>query len=65
MSTRVLTDFDLLMPASLEEALAMLESGRAGVTVLSGGTDLLVAMKAKFQADKVMSLALLPGLDAL
>ena len=65
MSTRVLTDFDLLMPASVEEALEMLENGRGSVTVLSGGTDILVAMKGKFQADKVMSLALLPGLDVL
>ena len=49
MSTRVLTDFDLLLPASLEEALDILERERSAVTVLSGGTDLLVAMKAGFQ----------------
>ena len=65
MSTRVLTDFDLLLPASLEEALDILERERSAVTVLSGGTDLLVAMKAGFKTAKAMSLAQLRDLDFL
>ena len=65
MSSRVLTDFDLLMPGSLEDALDILQREQGAVTVLSGGTDILVAMKAGFKADKLMSLALLEGLDFL
>ena len=65
MSTRVLTDFDLLLPASLEEALDILQREGAAVTVVSGGTDVLGMMKAGFKTDKVMSLALLPDLSYL
>ena len=65
MSTRVLTDFDLLLPDTLEEALAILEREGAAVTVLSGGSDLLVMMKAGFKADKVMSVAKLSDLGFL
>ena len=63
MSSRLLTDFDLLLPGSMEEALDILERERKGVTVLSGGTDILVAMKAGFKTDKAMSLVLLKDLD--
>lgn len=65
MSSRVLSDFDLLLPGSLEEALEILAREGRAVTVLSGGTDLLVALKASFKTDKVMSLALLQDLDFL
>ncbi|MCB1674926.1 MAG: FAD binding domain-containing protein [Halioglobus sp.] len=65
MSSRVLTDFDLLLPGSLEEALEILDREGSKVTVLSGGTDLLVMFKSGLQADKVMSLALLGDLDHL
>jgi carbon-monoxide dehydrogenase medium subunit len=65
MSSRVLTDFDLLMPGNLEDALDILQREQGEVTVVSGGTDVLVAMKAGFETDKVMSLALLQDLDFL
>ena len=65
MSSRILTDFDLLLPGSLEEALEILQREGSAVTVLSGGTDMLVAMKAGFKTDKAMSLALLQDLDFL
>jgi carbon-monoxide dehydrogenase medium subunit len=65
MSSRILTDFDLLLPATLEEALGILEREQGAVTVISGGTDILVAMKASFKTDKAMSLALLGDLDFL
>jgi CO/xanthine dehydrogenase FAD-binding subunit len=65
MSSRILTDFDLLLPASLQEALDILAREGSALTVVSGGTDILVMMKAGFKTDKVMSLALLPDLDAL
>jgi len=65
MSSRVLTDFDLVLPASLDEALGVLEQEKSAATVISGGTDILVAMKAGFKTDKAVSLALLPDLDFL
>ena len=65
MSSRILTNFDLLLPASLEEALDILAHEQANITVVSGGTDVLVMMKAGFKTDKVMSLALLPDLNYL
>jgi carbon-monoxide dehydrogenase medium subunit len=65
MSSRVLTDFDLLLPGSLEEALDILQREQRAATVVSGGTDVLVAMKARFETDKAMSLALLQDLDFL
>ncbi|MBT4520054.1 MAG: xanthine dehydrogenase family protein subunit M [Halieaceae bacterium] len=65
MSTRVLTDFDLVLPGSLSEALDILAQNGSAVTVVAGGTDILVAMKAGFKADMVMSLTALPDLDYL
>lgn len=65
MSSRVLTDFDLLLPGSMDEALDILQREQGAVTVVSGGTDVLVAMKAGFKTDKAMSLALLQDLDFL
>jgi carbon-monoxide dehydrogenase medium subunit len=65
MSSRVLTDFDLLLPANLDEALDILQHEQVGVTVVSGGTDILVMMKSGFTTDKVMSLAKLPELNYL
>ena len=65
MSSRLLTNFDLLLPGSLQEALDILEREQAAITIVSGGTDVLVAMKMGFKTDKVMSLAALPDLDYL
>lgn len=65
MSSRLLTNFDLLLPGSLQEALDILEQEKSAVTIVSGGTDILVAMKAGFKTDKVMSLAQLPDLNYL
>lgn len=65
MSSRILTNFDLLLPASLQEALDILQREQGAVTVVSGGTDILVMMKSGFTTDKVMSLAKLPDLNYL
>ncbi len=65
MSSRVLTDFDLLLPGSVEEALSILEQEQGAVTVLSGGTDVLVMMKSGFTTEKVMSLAGVADLNYL
>lgn len=65
MSTRILTDFDLLVPNDVDEALDILDRLRDKVTIVSGGTDVLVAMKFGFENQNVMSVAKLQGLDHL
>lgn len=65
MSSRILTDFDLLVPETVPEALEMLNRLKDQVTIVSGGTDVLVAMKFGFDTPYGMSLAKLGGLDYL
>ncbi len=65
MSSRILTDFDLLVPETVPEALEMLNRLQDQVTVVSGGTDVLVAMKFGFDTPYGMSLAKLAGLNYL
>lgn len=65
MSTRILTDFDLLVPGTVDEALEILDRLGDKVTVVSGGTDVLVAMKFGFENQNVMSVAKLQGMDYL
>lgn len=65
MSSRILTDFDLLVPETVPEALEMLNRLQDQVTVVSGGTDVLVAMKFGFDTPYGMTLAKLEGLNYL
>jgi len=65
MSSRVMRDFDLLLPESIEETIALLARHKDKSAVLAGGTDLLVALKFDYAIDNVISLALVPGLDEL
>lgn len=65
MSSRILTEFDLLVPRDIPEALEILGSYREQVTTVAGGTDLLVAMKSGYRTPYAMSLAALPDLDYL
>ncbi len=65
MSSRILTDFDLLVPETVPEALEMLNRLQDQVTIISGGTDVLVAMKFGFDTPYGMSLAKLAGLNYL
>jgi carbon-monoxide dehydrogenase medium subunit len=65
MNTRVVPEFELLMPESIAEAIDMLVQYGDKATVLSGGTDVLVMMKTGFKSDYVISLAKIPGLDNL
>ncbi|WP_332670830.1 FAD binding domain-containing protein [Aromatoleum sp.] len=62
MSSRILPDFELLMPQSIAEAVDLLSSYGRRVTVMAGGTDVLVAMKSTQSPEYVMSLANIPGL---
>ena len=54
--------FDLVEPATLEEAVALLDPEDAGVRVLAGGTALMLMMKARlFQPARLISLRRLDG----
>jgi carbon-monoxide dehydrogenase medium subunit len=63
MSSRILPEFDLLVPQSVSEAVDMLTKYQNKAAVMAGGTDLLVLMKAGLQSEYVLSLAEIPGLD--
>jgi aerobic carbon-monoxide dehydrogenase medium subunit len=66
MSSRTLPDFELLLPHSVAEAVELLSEHGRRITVMAGGTDVMVAMKfAPLPAQSpeyVMSLENLPGL---
>lgn len=64
MSSRVLPDFELFIPTSLNECLELLARHGEKATVMAGGTDVLVMMKASFRPGIVVSLNEVPGLDS-
>jgi len=63
MSSRILPEFDLLVPQSIPEAVEMLTKYQSKAAVMAGGTDLLVLMKSGLKSEYVLSLAEVPGLD--
>ncbi|HPX57132.1 MAG TPA: FAD binding domain-containing protein, partial [Syntrophales bacterium] len=63
MSSRILPEFDLLVPQNIPEAVEMLSKYQDKAAVLAGGTDLLVLMKAGLKVPYVVSLSEIPGLD--
>ncbi|MDH3998709.1 MAG: xanthine dehydrogenase family protein subunit M [Desulfuromonadales bacterium] len=71
MSTRVLPDFEILVPQSKAEALKQLSQHKDDAAILAGGTDLLVQMKGQLKCNckgenafsYLLSLAEVPGLD--
>ncbi|MEW8184143.1 MAG: xanthine dehydrogenase family protein subunit M [Candidatus Thiodiazotropha endolucinida] len=65
MSTRILTEFELLTPKTIPEALDILDEYRDSVTPIAGGTDVLVAMKFGFSTEYAMSISAIPELDYL
>ena len=56
-SSRILPEFELLMPQSIYEAVEMLAKLKTKASVMSGGTDVVVSMTKGFGAP--MSSALL------
>jgi carbon-monoxide dehydrogenase medium subunit len=61
-----LAKFALHQPHSLEEALALLETHRASVKVLAGGTDLVPKLKAgALKVQNLVSLRGVPDLEAV
>ncbi len=63
MSSRILPEFDLLVPQSLDEAKDMLARCGEQVTVMAGGTDVLVGLKDSLRTEHVLALSEVPGLD--
>ncbi len=71
MSTRVLPEFEILVPQSKEEVLTLLSEHQGNAAILAGGTDLLVQMKGQLKCNckgensfnYLLSLAEVPGLN--
>ena len=63
MSSRILPDFELLVPQSMGEALESLAEYGEKVAIMAGGTDLMVGMKAGFKPEFVLTLSEIPNLD--
>ena len=60
-----MTPFDLVEPASLGEAIALLDPDDTGVRPIAGGTALMLMMKAGvFRPTRLVSLRKLPRLNA-
>jgi len=62
-SSRIMPEFELLMPQSISEAVEMLAKHKDKASVMSGGTDLIVSMTKGFVTPYVISLAEIPDLD--
>ncbi|HNR13880.1 MAG TPA: FAD binding domain-containing protein, partial [Thermodesulfobacteriota bacterium] len=63
MSTRIMPQFELLAPQSVDEAVKDLAQYKEKAAVLAGGTDLLIMMKDENKWEYVLSLAEIPDLD--
>ncbi len=62
-SSRIMPEFELLMPQSISEAVKLLAKYKNKVSVMSGGTDVIVSMTKGVATPYVMSLAEIPKLD--
>lgn len=61
-----LPDFDILFPASVGDAIAMLEEHGRRAKLFAGGSDLLIAMKHKKKLPRVLiNIKRIPGLDGI
>ncbi|MGF1759857.1 FAD binding domain-containing protein [Photobacterium sagamiensis] len=63
MSSRLLPEFELKTPQSVDETLELLATNGESAVIISGGSDLLVAMKFSRSPATVISIAELPDLD--
>ena len=56
--------FDYSEPATLDEALSLLQIGQGQACLFAGGTDLMVQMKEHiYQPDRVINIKKIPGMD--
>lgn len=65
MTSRILPQFELVMPKSLAEAFDHLDTYGKNTAIMAGGTDLMTEMKKAPLADYVLSLAQIPELNIL
>lgn len=65
MTSRILPQFELLMPKSLAEAFAHMDTYGEKTAIMAGGTDLMTEMKKAPLADYVLSLSQIPELNFL
>ena len=64
-SSRILPEFDLLLPESIAEAVKMLKKHKEDATIMAGGTDVIVSATQGFSTPYVISLAKIKGLDTV
>lgn len=64
-SSRILPEFELLLPESVAEAVKMLKKHKANATVMAGGTDVIVSATQGFITPYVISLTNIKGLDSV
>ena len=62
-SSRILPEFELLLPQSIKEAVSALGKLKSKASVMAGGTDVVISCTKGFGAPNVISLAEIPGLD--
>ncbi len=61
-----LPDFDILFPASVQDAIAMLGEHGEDAKLFAGGSDLLIAMKHKKKLPRfLINIKRIPGLDGI
>lgn len=64
-SSRILPEFELLLPESVAEAVKMLKQYKAKASVMAGGTDVIVSATQGFITPYVISLTNIKGLDTV
>ncbi len=65
MSSRILPEFELKTPQSVDETLELLATYGDSAMIMSGGSDLVVAMKMNLSPDTVISISEVAGLDKI
>ena len=65
-NSRILPEFELLVPGTIDEAVALAGQYGAQAAVLAGGTDLIIMLeKEAVKPAYVLALGEIPGLDAI
>jgi carbon-monoxide dehydrogenase medium subunit len=62
-SSRILPEFELLLPQSIKEAVDALGKLKSKASVMAGGTDVVISCTKGFGSPNVISLAEIPALD--
>jgi carbon-monoxide dehydrogenase medium subunit len=63
MSSRILPEFEFETPQSVTETLELLATNGENAVIISGGSDLVVAMKSNLAPSLVVSIAEVPNLE--